>query len=67
MALLLGGTNLAFAEESGGFLGVEIGYGAGEYEGTATITTTINSNYDGGGIKYGVVMGYKGFFTQYIG
>lgn len=61
-------TSALFAETSGVFLGAEIGYGAGKFENKITTNgANQNANYDGGGIKYGVVVGYKQFFTQYLG
>lgn len=74
-AVLLSATS-AFAEESGVFLGAEIGYGGEKHETkTAGIITQAFANgatsatlkHDGGGVKYGVVVGYKQFFTQYFG
>lgn len=74
-AVLLSATS-AFAEESGVFLGAEIGYGGEKHETkTAGIiaqafangATSATLKHDGGGVKYGVVVGYKQFFTQYFG
>ena len=66
-AVLLSATS-AFAEESGVFLGAEIGYGGEKHETkTAVIIAQATLKHDGGGIKYGVVVGYKQFFTQYFG
>ena len=60
--------NNAIAEESGVFLGAEIGYGAGKFENKLSIAgQSENAKYDGGGIKYGFVAGYKQFFTPYLG
>ena len=68
LALLLGGANIALAEESGVFVGAEIGYGAGKFETKVTLPTGSDRlKYDGGGVKYGVVVGYKQFFTPYLG
>ena len=67
-AAILLSTSALFAEVSGVFLGAEIGYGAGKFENKITSNgANQNANYDGGGIKYGVVVGYKQFFTQYLG
>lgn len=77
VALALG--NVAFAEQSGAFLGAEVGYGGasvdyktsyseqnlttGEIQGYIPYTL----KYNGGGVKYGIVAGYKQFFTPYLG
>ena len=67
--MLLGGANVAFAEESGGFVGIGIGGGGTElksdmkaYDGLTEKSTT-----NLGGINYGFVAGYKQFFTPYLG
>lgn len=74
---MFGGANIALAEESGVFVGAEIGYGAGKFETKVTTTSeelkkVLGTNsaalrYDGAGVKYGVVVGYKQFFTPYLG
>lgn len=67
--------NVAFAEESGIFVGANVGYGDMSMR---TDTTAIdNSGYiltqhkgklaNGGGVNYGIVVGYKQFFTQHLG
>lgn len=63
ITLLFGSTNITFAEESGAFFGIGIGGGS----------TTLIKN-DGeihketlGGINYGIIDGYKYFFTPDLG
>lgn len=77
VALALG--NVAFAEQSGVFLGAEVGYGGAsvEYKSNYTeqnLTTgeiqgysPYTLKYNGGGVKYGIVAGHKQFFTPYLG
>ena len=68
MALLLGGVNVTFAEEGGGFVGIGVGYGN-----TKMITeTTLDGVTDktklvANGTSYGFVAGYKQFFNEYLG
>lgn len=64
IVLLFGGTNIAFAEESGAFFGVGIGGGG----------TTLVKDSNGeihketlGGINYGLIDGYRQFFTPNLG
>ena len=69
LALIFGGVNLAFAEESGGFVGFGIGGGGTQYN---VELTNIDGTEEGGkenlgGINYGFVAGYKQFFTPYLG
>ena len=71
--------NVAFAEKSGAFLGAEVGYGGAsvEYKSSYTeqnLTTgeiygyaPYTLKYNGGGVKYGIIAGYKQFFTPYLG
>ena len=71
--------NVAFAEQSGVFLGAEVGYGGASVDykisGSDQNLTTGNIEggrpytlkYNGGGVKYGIVAGYKQFFTPYLG
>lgn len=67
--------NLTFAEDSGTFVGVNIGYGDITMH---TDTTAVEDSGDiltqykgklasGGGVNYGIVVGYKQFFTPYLG
>lgn len=67
--------NLTFAEESGVFLGANVGYGDMAIH---TDTTAIDdSGYiltqhkdkliNGGGVNYGIITGYKQFFTPHLG
>ena len=75
MALLLGGANVALAEESGGFVG--IGIGGGDTELKIKVSGADNAEWltsetsadkiKFSGIGYGFVVGYKQFFTPYLG
>lgn len=77
VALALG--NVAFAEQNGVFLGAEVGYGGASVDYKTSYSeqnqTTGNIQggrpytlkYNGGGVKYGIVAGYKQFFTPYLG
>lgn len=75
LALLFGGANIALAEESGGFVGIGVGYGgnsvrtnyscAGNNCGGGAVSTTDNNAF--GGVDYGFVAGYKQFFTPKLG
>ena len=66
-AVLFSATS-AFAEESGVFLGAEIGYANAKFENKlSAVGLSESAKYDGGGVKYGIVVGYKQFFTQYLG
>ena len=68
--MLLGGVNIAFAEESGGFVGIGIGGG-----GTQLHSKGYDTQYDWNwndktnfsGVSYGFVAGYKQFFNDYLG
>ena len=74
MVLLFGGANIALAEESGGFVGIGIGYGGNSVKtnyscagscGSGAISTANNNAF--GGVDYGFVAGYKQFFTPKLG
>ena len=76
-ALMLFSANLAFAEMSGGFIGFEIGGGSNYAKFKKTEThagwnngqpMVFNSDSMGAfGLSYGFVLGYKQFFTRYVG
>lgn len=62
----------AVAEESGGFLGVELGASASLQEAKITgsigdNSKTYSKNFDAYGFNAGVVAGYKAFFTSWFG
>ena len=66
----------AVAEQSGVFLGAEVGYGGASVEDrsnyderpmTQAPRSTPTLKYNGGGVKYGIIAGYKQFFTPYLG
>ncbi len=69
--------SIANAEQSGGFLGLEIGYGtlsvpfnyelATTQNNNTTVTQKISGNFNGGGVAFGFVGGYKQFITPYFG
>lgn len=67
------GLNIAVAEESGGFVGLEVGYGEAEivnilYQREPYHKNDIlGLNFNGGGVAYGFTIGYKQFFTPYFG
>lgn len=66
--MLLGGSNIAFAEESGGFVGIGVGYGDAKWITEETLDgvtdkTTLTAN----GASYGFIAGYKQFFNEYLG
>ena len=70
LALLLGGANIAFAEESGGFVGIGVGYGDAKMIQEATngdTNTTEKYKITANGASYGFVAGYKQFFNEYLG
>ena len=75
MALLFSSANIAFAEESGGFVGVELGGGGANMElkvnyldaDTNTELSQKDKLLNGGGINYGFTAGYKQFFNEYLG
>ena len=68
--MLFSGANVAFAEESGGFVGFGIG-GGGAQQHFKQVFEGISEKADyksgSGGINYGFVAGYKHFFTPYFG
>lgn len=72
-SVLLGSVaNVALAESSGVFIGAEVGYGGANVEYKNHLQETnqefkYTAKYDGGGVKYGFVAGYKQFFTPYLG
>ena len=64
------------AEESGIFIGAGLGYGGTNMEATlkgSNIRTNVGgfvtgtSRYEGGGFAFGIMGGYKQFFTQHLG
>lgn len=60
--------NNANAEQSGGFLGLEAGYGTLNVPFDYSITTQkFSGNFSGGGVAFGFVGGYKQFFNPYFG
>ena len=68
------GFGVANAEQSGGFLGAEVGYGSisvpFDYRQTTTnnaANATIAGNFSGGGVAFGFIGGYKQFFNPYFG
>ena len=65
---LLFSTNLAFAEVSGGFIGFGVGMGT-NYAKIINNWNMYSLNHTFGGMKgsYGFVLGYKQFFTRYVG
>ena len=69
MALLLGGANIALAEESGGFVGIGIGGGGTELKSDfdSSDGESEHSKVKDSGISYGFVAGYKQFFNDYLG
>lgn len=66
----LGFCNVALAEQSAGFIGVEVGYGEivvpFDYA-LSTGTEKIAGDFSGGGVYFGFVGGYKQFFNPYFG
>lgn len=66
------GLNIAVAEESGGFVGLEVGYGEAEIVNIRSVIPISKDNireldFNGGGVAYGFTIGYKQFFTPYFG
>lgn len=65
--------NVAFAEESGVFLGVNVGYGDMTmrtdtiFTDNGYITAYKGKLASGGGVNYGIILGYKQFFTPHLG
>ncbi len=72
LALLFSSANIALAEESGGFVGIGVGYGGNSlktkysYMGAGNMTDD-NITKTFGGVDYGFVAGYKQFFTLHFG
>ena len=67
---MFGGANIAFAEESGGFVGIGVGYGDTKMAvETLYLDTneTENAKDKANGVSYGFVAGYKQFFNEYLG
>ena len=69
------GANIALAEESGAFVGLNVGYGGMEMHTNFTLDDTNGVGsvpqkdklQSGGGVNYGVIVGYKQFFNAYLG
>lgn len=64
--------NITNAEQSGGFLGLEVGYGSlvvpFDYKLTANnMTYEMAGNFKGDGAAFGFLGGYKQFFNSYFG
>lgn len=61
------------AEQSGGFLGLEAGYGTASVPFDYSINTNnqvmqkLAGNFSGGGVAFGIIGGYKQFFNPYFG
>ena len=70
---LIFGANVAFAEESGGFLGLGVGYSdlnltvKGRYDFDSTTSTESTKTATGEGVAYGAIIGYKQLFNPYVG
>ncbi|MGX3044352.1 outer membrane beta-barrel protein [Helicobacter sp. T3_23-1056] len=63
---------LAIAEQSGAFVGVEVGYGDAHFKSVVFYTdTNLNEkatySYTGDGVTEGFIAGYKHFFTPFLG
>ena len=58
--------SLALAERSGAFVGVEVGY-AGTQIQIKSYEVERNTTIKSGGAQYGIIAGYKHFFTPYLG
>ena len=71
VAFMLVGLEIVLAEESGGFVGVEVGYGEAEIviidSSAPRNDSTRGVDFSGGGVAYGFTLGYKQFFTPYFG
>ena len=67
LAGILMATNVALAEENGWFVGGQVGYG--EYQEKRTSTASPNTNARGsrGDFNFGLLGGYKQFFTNEFG
>lgn len=66
--------NPIFAEESGVFLGVNVGYGVATMRTDFSFTEANGDTQahkgklaNGGGVNYALIVGYKQFFTPYLG
>ena len=71
-AFMLVGLEFVLAEESGGFMGLEVGYGEAEITHIRSTTPYKNADtagvdFSGGGVAYGFTLGYKQFFTPHFG
>lgn len=74
IALLSLAISSALAEESGAFIGLNIGYGAASVDTDFTFSDTGDYKtphkgkiLQGGGVNYGAIVGYKQFFTPHFG
>ena len=72
VAFMLVGLEFVLAEESGGFMGLEVGYGEAEITHLRLTApykaeNIIGVDFSGGGVAYGLTLGYKQFFTPYFG
>ncbi|HIV49432.1 MAG TPA: outer membrane protein [Candidatus Helicobacter avicola] len=61
-ALALALSGVAMAEESGGFVGVDLGLAS-----LTKMESDLQNTYALGNLRYGLVGGYKWFFTQSVG
>lgn len=59
--------SLALAEQSGAFVGIEVGYGETQYQVKNIAEVERNGKIKSDGVYYGLVAGYKHFFTPYLG
>ena len=64
IAALVLSSSTSLAEESGAFVGIGIGHGAGKREWTEP---GVKNKAVGAGISYEIIAGYKQFFTQDFG
>lgn len=73
LVAILGFGNVANAEQSGGFLGLEVGYGSivvpfdYELKNNNAVNQKIAGNFNGDGVAFGFIGGYKQFFNPYFG
>ena len=56
-----------FAEQSGAFIGVEVGYGGTEFQLKNSLDPQRSRTLKSGGVNYGITAGYKHFFNAYLG
>ena len=56
-----------FAEQSGAFIGVEVGYGGTEFQLKNSLDPQRSRTLKSGGGNYGITAGYKHFFNAYLG